>query len=154
MSRNFFRIANLPPYPLGNIAEAVRNARLSGREIVDLSQLNPDLAPPPAAIDRLVQAALQPHNHRYSSSQGISAVREAIASWYKRRYAVTLDPESEVVTTLGTKEGLAHLLLAMLSPGETVLVPTPSYPMHTASVFLAGSVGNWVFPLPQYHRSE
>ncbi|MCL4153334.1 UNVERIFIED_CONTAM: hypothetical protein GTU68_058787 [Idotea baltica] len=139
MSASFFRIANLPPYPLGDIAESVRDARLEGRDIIDLSQLNPDLKPPPVAVDKLVQATLQPHNHRYSSSQGISAIRQSVAAWYQARYGVQVCADSEVVATLGTKEGLAHLLLAVLSPGETALVPTPSYPMHTAAVFLAGA---------------
>ncbi|MCB0325517.1 MAG: aminotransferase class I/II-fold pyridoxal phosphate-dependent enzyme [Bdellovibrionales bacterium] len=135
----FFRIAHLPPYPLGGIAYAVRDARLAGRDIVDLSQVNPDLGPPPRAIDALVQAALQPHNHRYSSSQGIARLRQAVASWYQSHYDVELDPDTEVVATMGTKEGLSHLLLAAAAPGENVLVPTPSYPIHTSAVFIAGA---------------
>ncbi len=139
MNQPFFRIAQLPPYPLGEIATAVRDARLEGRDVIDLSQVNPAFEPPAAAVDKLVQCSLQAHNHRYSASQGITRLRTAGCSWYQRRFGVELDPEREVVVTLGTKEGMAHLLLSVVSPGDTVLVPTPSYPIHTAAVFLAGA---------------
>lgn len=135
----FFRVSQLPPYSLGPIAYAVRDARLAGRDIIDLSQINPDLGPPPQAIDALVQASLQKHNHRYSSSQGITRLRSAAANWYEHRFGVEVDPDKELVVTMGTKEGLTHLLLAMLAPGENVLVPTPSYPVHSSSVCIAGA---------------
>lgn len=139
MKEEFFRIANLPPYPLGEIATAVRDARLAGREVIDLSQINPSLEPPAVALDKLVQNCLRPHNHRYSASQGINRLRKAFCNWYGRRFDVELDSEREIVVTMGSKEGIAHLLQSVVSPGETVLVPTPSYPIHTAAVFLAGA---------------
>lgn len=134
----FFKINHLPPYGLGEIARAVIGARAAGDDIIDLSQFNPDLPPPPAAIDRLVQSTLQPHNHRYSSSQGITRLRTALTELYRRRFGVELDPENEVVVTMGIKEGLSHLLFSVLSPGDGVLLPIPSYPIHNAAVILAG----------------
>ncbi|HQH26889.1 MAG TPA: aminotransferase class I/II-fold pyridoxal phosphate-dependent enzyme [Oligoflexia bacterium] len=138
-SGDFFRISQLPPYPLGEIAHAVRAAQAAGEEIIDLSQINPDLGPPAAAVDKLVQACLQPHNHRYSASQGITKLRAACASWYEQRFGVALDAASEIVVTMGTKEGLSHLLLAVVSPGDTVIVPAPSYPIHVSAVFISGA---------------
>ncbi len=138
-AQDFLRIRQLPPYPLGEIAHAVRDARLAGRDIIDLSQMNPDLGPPGAAVDKLVQACLQSHNHRYSASQGITKLREAIAKWYDHRYKISLDPDREIVVTMGTKEGLSHLLLSLVAPGDTVLVLTPGYPIHTSAVALAGA---------------
>lgn len=132
------RIDHLPPYLLGSIAGAVIDARNAGQDIVDLSQINPDLGPPPVALERLVQAALLSHNHRYSSSQGVGKLRQAICGWYQSKYGVEFDPQREVVATLGTKEGLSHFLLAVAKPGETVLVPTPAYPIHSSAVFIAG----------------
>jgi alanine-synthesizing transaminase len=145
------RIDDLPPYVLGEVAHAVSEKRSSGYDVIDLSQLNPNLGPEPHAIDKLVQAVLQPHNHRYSSSQGISKLRKVVADRYEQAFRVSLDPESEVVVTLGTKEGLAHLLLAIGNAGDTVLIPTPTYPIHTASVFVAGahSLG-----IPLYRESD
>lgn len=134
----FFRINQLPPYGLGEIARAVIQGRIQGEDIVDLSQFNPDLAPPPAAVDRLVQSVLQPHNHRYSSSQGITRLRQSLASFYSRRFAVEVDVESEVVVTMGIKDALTHLMFALISTGDGVLLPTPSYPIHNAAVVLAG----------------
>ncbi len=133
-----FRIDELPPYVLGNIGEAVLQARLRGVDVIDLSQINPSMAPLPAAVDRLVQTVLLPHNHRYSSSQGITRLREAISDWYQRRYSVSSNPATEVVVTMGIKEGLAHLLFAVICSGDNILIPTPSYPVHVAAAFIAG----------------
>ena len=133
-----FRIRSLPPYLLGPIARSVTDARLAGRDIVDLSQINPDMGPPSHALDKLVQAVLLNHNHRYSASQGISRLREAFAVRYASTFGVTLDPDTQVAATLGSKEGITHLLLALLFPGENVLLPTPCYPVHAAGVFIAG----------------
>ena len=138
-TNEFFRISHLPPYPLGEIAAAVQQAREQGREIIDLSQVNPNLGPPSFAVDKLVQAALQARNHRYSSSRGITRLREACAQLYRERHNTELDAESEVIVTMGLKEGLSHLLLSVASPGDTILVPTPAYPIHTSSVFIAGA---------------
>lgn len=131
------RISALPPYHLGEIARAVNAARLAGREIIDLSQINPDFGAPQVAVDRAVQTLLLPHNHRYSSSQGISVLRDACARMYESRFDVKLDPEEEIVATMGIKEGIAHLLLALCNEGDHMLVPTPSYPVHQAAIFLA-----------------
>ena len=145
------RIDDLPPYVLGELAHAVSEKRSSGIDVIDLSQLNPNLGPEPHGVDKLVQAVLQPHNHRYSSSQGILKLRKVVAERYEKAFRVSLDPENEVVVTLGTKEGLAHLLLAIGNAGDTVLIPTPTYPIHTASVFVAGAHSLGV---PLYRESD
>lgn len=134
-----FRVDQLPPYILGEIGRAVLELRRGGADIVDLSQFNPDLGPPQVGVDKAVQSLLLPHHHRYSSSQGISKLRQAFADWYLQRFGVALDPEEEVAVTLGTKEGLSHLLLAVVNPGDHVLVPTPSYPIHNSAVMMAAS---------------
>ncbi len=134
-----FFVHHLPPFVLGEIAQAVVQARLEGRDVYELSQVNPALTPPPAAVEKLVQSCLQPHNHRYSSSQGIAKLREAVSDWYARRFKVEVHPATEVVATMGIKEGLSHLLFAMASTGDTVLLPTPSYPIHSAAIVLAGA---------------
>lgn len=134
-----FRIHELPPFLLGEIAQAVIAARSAGRDVIDFSQLNPNLGPPGAAVEKLVQASLQPHNHRYSSSQGILKLRESLSAWYRKQFQVELSAEEEVLVTMGTKQGLSHLLFAVVHPGDVVLVPTPSYPIHDASVVLAGA---------------
>lgn len=138
-SKNF-RVHNFPSYELGIIAQEVISARQAGRDIIDLGHFNPDLPPPVAAVNKLVSAALLPHNYRYSASQGISKLRHTFATWYQKRFGVELDPEREVAVTLGTKEGLAHMLLATLSPGDAVILPTPAYPIHRAAISIAGAV--------------
>lgn len=132
------RISKMPPYLLGEIAEEVLKARLAGKEVVDLSQFNPNLGPPQAAVDALVQASLLPHNHKYSSSKGLLKLREEIARHYSEFYAVDLNPDAEICMTMGTKEGLAHLLFAILSAGDQVFLPTPCYPVHKSAIFFAG----------------
>jgi len=138
-SRQFPRVESLPPYPLGEVAHRVHTLRSIGHDVIDCSQLNPNLPPPQVALDKLVQASLLPHNHRYSSSGGISALRQAFAQYYDKMFNVKLNADSEVVVTAGTKEGIAHLLLGILAPGDTVLVTVPAYPVHTAAVCLAGA---------------
>lgn len=133
------KIEHLPLIALNEIAQAVNKARGEGRDIIDFSQLNPNIPPPGQAVEKLVQSSLQPTNHRYSSSQGISKLREAFCNWYANRFDVELNLDTEVVVTLGTKQGLSHLLLGVLSTGDTVLLPTPAYPIHQASVILAGA---------------
>ncbi len=125
---------------MDKIAQAVIDARVAGRDIFDLSQFNPSLPPPGVVIDKLVQSVLMPHNHRYSASQGITKLRLAFAARYLSRFKVELDENKEVVVTLGTKEGLSHLLLSFLSVGDNVLVPVPSYPVHTTAISIAGGV--------------
>lgn len=132
------KLDHLPLIALNEIAHSVNSARNEGRDIIDFSQLNPNLSPPGQAVEKLVQSSLQPHNHRYSSSQGISKLREAFSKWYHTRFDVELNFETETVVTLGTKQGISHLLFGLVSTGDTILLPTPAYPIHQASVVLAG----------------
>ncbi|MBI1864258.1 MAG: aminotransferase class I/II-fold pyridoxal phosphate-dependent enzyme, partial [Nitrospirae bacterium] len=113
-------------------------ARRRGEDIIDLGMGNPDGPTPPHIVDKLVEAARNPRNHRYSASRGITKLRHAIASWYKRRFDVEIDPEREAIVSIGSKEGLSHLMLATTGPGDVVLVPTPTYPIHSYSVVIAG----------------
>ncbi len=133
------RADGLPPYPLGELAEAVRLARLKGVDVIDFSQINPDAGAPPAAVDKAIQSLLLPHHHRYSSSAGISSLRGRFVEFYRKRFGVTVDPDSECIVTMGSKEGLGHTLLAIANAGEQVMTLTPSYPVHPAAVFLAGA---------------
>lgn len=136
-----FRIHQLTPYVLGPLVEQVSKARLAGRDIVDLSKVNPETPVPTAAVEALVQASLKPIHHRYSSSQGITRLREAACRWHAINFTgegVELNVDTEVVVTLGTKEAIAHFLLAVLDPGDSVLVPSPTYPVHQAAISIAG----------------
>src|SRR5437879_13508859 len=114
-------------------------ARRAGEDVIGLAFGNPDIPSPDAAVDKLAEAVYNPRNHRYSSSRGIPKLRSAIASLYQRRFNVELDPDSEVVTTIGAKEGLSHLMWVLLAPGDTALVPSPSYPIHIWGPILAGA---------------
>ncbi len=129
----------LPPYPLGGLAEAVIRARIDGRDVIDLGQVNPKIPPPSIGVDKLVQSILRPSNHSYSSSQGIKRLRDAIRGVYKRHFNVEIDPNTECVSVMGIKEGLAHLLLAILKTGDHVLIPTPCYPLHSAASSISGA---------------
>jgi alanine-synthesizing transaminase len=128
----------LPPYVFAVVNQIKMEARRRGEDIIDLGMGNPDLGTPPHIVEKLVEAASKASNHRYSASKGITKLRHAITSWYKRRYDVDLDPETEAVATIGAKEGLSHLVLATISPGDVVLVPSPTYPIHPYSVVIAG----------------
>ncbi|MBI2889359.1 MAG: aminotransferase class I/II-fold pyridoxal phosphate-dependent enzyme [Nitrospirae bacterium] len=132
------RMDRLPPYVLSIVNELKLQARKAGEDIIDLGMGNPDLPTPKHIVDKLVEASRKTPNHRYSASRGIHKLRLAICNWYRRRYNVHLDPNSEAVVTIGAKEGLAHLVFALLRPGEHALVPTPTYPIHAYSVVLAG----------------
>jgi alanine-synthesizing transaminase len=134
----FQRMNRLPPYVFATVNEFKMTARRAGADIVDLGMGNPDLGTPRHIVDKLVEAAVKDTNHRYSASRGITKLRHAIANWYKRRFAVDLDPDSETVVTLGAKEGLAHLTLATITPGEVVLAPDPTYPIHSYAAIIAG----------------
>src|SRR5690242_9662327 len=136
---DFPRIKRLPPYVFNVVGDLKLDARRRGEDIVDFSMGNPDGPTPPHVVDKLVEAAKKPANHRYSVSRGIYKLRVAICDWYKRRYAVELDPDSEAIVTIGSKEGLAHLMLACLERGDTVLVPNPSYPIHIYGAIIAGA---------------
>ncbi len=135
---DFYRIRRLPPYVFSIVDELKMKARRRGDDIIDLGMGNPDLATPPHIVEKLVEAAQNPRNHRYSASRGIFKLRSAIAGWYAKNYGVDIDPDTEAIVTLGAKEGLAHLILATIAGGDVVFVPTPSYPIHAYSVIIAG----------------
>ncbi|MDA8084811.1 MAG: alanine transaminase [Nitrospiraceae bacterium] len=134
----FNRIKRLPPYVFAIVNSLKMEARRKGEDIIDLGMGNPDGATPKHIVDKLCEAAKKGKNHRYSASKGITQLRMAISEWYKRRYDVDLDPESETCVTIGSKEGLSHLVLATVGPGDVVLTPTPAYPIHPYSVIIAG----------------
>src|SRR3972149_6675897 len=133
----FYRIKRLPPYVFAIVNDLKSKARARGEDIIDLGMGNPDQATPKHIVAKLVEAAQNPRNHRYSASRGITRLRVAITKWYRDRYGVELDPESEAIVTIGAKEGPAHLALAVLQPGDGVLVPNPTYPIHSYSVVIA-----------------
>lgn len=134
----FPRIKRLPPYVFAEVNEIKSAARRAGEDIIDLGMGNPDHPTPDHIVAKLVEAAQKGHNHRYSASRGITKLRMAIADWYGRNYDVDLDPESEAIVTMGAKEGLAHLILALVSPGDVCFAPNPTYPIHPYSVIIAG----------------
>lgn len=136
--REFSRIKRLPPYVFSTVTSMKIDARRRGEDIIDLGMGNPDLPSPPHVVEKLAEAAKNPRNHRYSASKGITKLRAAIVDWYKRRYHVDLDPETEAVVTIGAKEGLSHLALATISPGDVVITPNPTYPIHPYSVIIVG----------------
>lgn len=134
----FQRIKRLPPYVFNIINDLKQEARKRGEDIVDFGMGNPDLPTPPHIVAKLVEAAKKPHNHRYSASRGIYKLRLAIADWYRRRFQVEIDPDREAIVTIGAKEGLSHLVWAIVDPGDVVFCPSPTYPIHQYSVVLAG----------------
>ena len=144
----FFRIDRLPPYVFNEVQALKLKARQAGEDIIDFGMGNPDHASPPHVVEKLIEAARNPKNHRYSASRGVTKLRHAICAWYQRNYSVDLDPETEAIVTMGSKEGLAHLALAMVAPGDVVLTPTPSYPIHPYSIIIAGGEVRG-FPLRQ-----
>src|SRR5579864_7411561 len=135
----FRRINGLPPYVFGTINELRDQARHAGKDIIDMGFGNPDIPSPEVAVEKLAEAARNPRNHRYSSSRGIPKLRLAISSLYLRRFGVEIDPDTEVVTTIGAKEGLSHLMWVLLGPGDSALVPSPSYPIHIYAPLFAGA---------------
>ena len=135
----FRRVNGLPPYVFATINDLKLAARRAGNDVIDLGFGNPDLPSPEVAVDKLAEAAHNPRNHRYSSSKGIPKLRQAIASLYRREFGVELDPDLEVVTTIGAKEGLSHLMWVLVGPGDTALVPSPSYPIHIYAPLFAGA---------------
>ncbi len=135
----FRRITGLPPYVFATINSLKAEARANGRDVVDFGFGNPDLPSPEVAVEKLAEAAHNPKNHRYSASRGIPNLRLAIAQRYKTLFDVDLDPDTEVVTTIGAKEGLTHLMWVLLAPGDSAIVPTPSYPIHLAGPGFAGA---------------
>ena len=134
------RVGALPPYVFAAINELKLELRRAGEDVVDLGFGNPDLPSPEVAVEKLRQAVLNPRNHRYSASRGIPNLRRAVCDLYERRFGVVLDPEREALTTIGAKEGLAHLMWVLLQPGDAALVPAPSYPIHLFAPVFAGAV--------------
>lgn len=136
---DFPRISRLPPYVFNIVNELKANARVRGEDIVDFGMGNPDKPAPKHITDKLVEAAQREDTHRYSLSRGIPRLRKAVADWYLRKFNVEIDPETEAIVTIGSKEGLAHLMLATLGPGDAVLVPNPAYPIHPYGCVIAGA---------------
>ncbi|HEC84069.1 MAG: alanine transaminase [Candidatus Parabeggiatoa sp. nov. 2] len=139
MKDEFPRIKRLPPYVFNIVNELKTHARARGEDIIDFGMGNPDQPTPKHIVDKLVEAAQRKDTHRYSASKGIPRLRRAITNWYARRYDVSLDPETEAIVTIGSKEGLAHLALATMGPGDSVLVPNPAYPIHPYGFAIAGA---------------
>lgn len=134
----FRRIKRLPPYVFSIVNELKVKARAQGDDIIDFGMGNPDLPTPPHIVEKLCEAVKNSRNHRYSASRGITKLRMAIADWYGRRYGVEIDPEREAIATIGAKEGISHLALALVEPGDVALAPSPTYPIHPYSVIIAG----------------
>jgi alanine-synthesizing transaminase len=139
MQQDFHRIRRLPPYVFAEVNAKKAGSRAEGADVIDLGMGNPDTGTPPHIVAKLVEAVADPRTHRYSNSKGIPGLRKALATYYARRFNVALDPEKEVVATLGSKEGLANLAQAITSPGDTILVPNPSYPIHQFGFIIAGA---------------
>jgi alanine-synthesizing transaminase len=139
MNSDFHRIRRLPPYVFAEVNAKKAGSRAEGSDVIDLGMGNPDSGTPPHIVAKLVEAVADPRTHRYSNSKGIPGLRRALATYYARRFNVALDPEKEVVATLGSKEGLANLAQAITSPGDTILVPNPSYPIHQFGFIIAGA---------------
>ena len=136
--KEFHRIKRLPPYVFSEVDALKIEARRNGDDIIDLGMGNPDKGTPPHIVEKLTEAAANPRNHRYSSSRGIYKLRAAVADKYRTKYGVELDVEDEIIVTIGVKEGLSHFILSVVEPGSSVLVPNPTYPIHTYSVIIAG----------------
>lgn len=137
---DFYRIKRLPPYVFEQVNRLKQTLRAKGADVIDLGMGNPDMPPPPHVIEKLVETARKPDVHGYSSSKGVPGLRRAIAGYYQRRFDVKLDPESEVVVTMGSKEGFANLAQAITAPGDVVLCPDPAYPIHAFGFLMAGGV--------------
>src|SRR5438132_2951330 len=136
---DFRRIHELPPYVFATVDQLKRELRRDGRDVIDLGFGNPDIPSPEIAVEKLCEAARRPTNHRYSASRGLPNLRAAVCERYERHFGVSLDPERHVVSTIGAKEGLAHLMWVLLEPGDSAVVPTPSYPIHLVAPRLAGA---------------
>ena len=140
MPEDFYRIKRLPPYVFAEVNRLKAEARAAGVDVIDFGMGNPDTDTPAHIVDKLVETVRKPRTHRYSASRGIPGLRRAQAAYYERRFGVTLNPETEVVATLGSKEGLANLAMAITAPGDVILAPNPSYPIHPYGFIIAGAV--------------
>jgi alanine-synthesizing transaminase len=138
LMKTFARLDRLPPYVFATVNQIKMEARHAGKDIIDLGMGNPDLGTPQHIVDKLTEAAQKPHNHRYSASMGITKLRMAISDWYKRRYDVDIDPDTEAIATIGAKEGISHLILVTIRPGDVVFTPNPTYPIHPYSAIISG----------------
>jgi alanine-synthesizing transaminase len=136
--KEFARLDRLPPYVFTTVNQIKMDARHAGEDIVDLGMGNPDMPTPKHIVDKLIEAARKGHNHRYSASMGITKLRMAISDWYKRRFDVDIDSATEAIVTIGAKEGISHLVLVTIRPGDVVLSPDPTYPIHPYSAIIAG----------------
>lgn len=136
--KSFARLDRLPPYVFATVNQIKMDARREGKDIIDLGMGNPDLGTPQHIVDKMIEAAQKPHNHRYSASMGITKLRMAISSWYKRRFDVDIDPATEAIVTIGAKEGISHLVLVTIRPGDVVFTPNPTYPIHPYSAIISG----------------
>ena len=139
MDNEFHRTRRLPPYVFAEVNAMKARARAAGEDVIDLGMGNPDLGTPPHIVAKLCEAVQDPRTHRYSNSRGIPGLRRAVSAYYKRRFNVDIDPESEAIVTIGSKEGLANLAQAITSPGDIILVPNPSYPIHPFGFMIAGA---------------
>ena len=144
MNQDFHRIKRLPPYVFAEVNAMKAKARAMGEDIIDLGMGNPDQPTPPHIVEKLIEAARNPRAHRYSMSRGIPGLRKALVNYYERRFNVSIDPDAEAIVTLGSKEGLANLANAITSPGDIVLVPNPSYPIHPYGFIIAGGSCRYV----------
>src|SRR5881394_855938 len=135
----FRRIKGLPPYVFSQIDSLKKDARHAGEDVIDLGFGNPDIPSPDVAVEKLAEAVHNTRNHRYSASRGIPNLRRAICDLYRRRFGVELDPETQAITTIGAKEGLAHLMWVLVEPGDVAIVPSPSYPIHLFAPAFAGA---------------
>src|SRR6266516_6239798 len=135
----FRRINALPPYAFAQVDALKMELRRSGQDVIDLAFGSPDIPSPEVAVEKLAEAVHNPRNHRYSASRGIPNLRRAICDLYRRRFGIELDPETQAITTIGAKEGFSHLMWVLLEPGDSALVPSPSYPIHIYGPLLAGA---------------
>ena len=146
-SEDFYRIQQLPPYVFAEVNRLKAEARAAGRDIIDFGMGNPDMPTPQHIVDKLVETVAKPNTHGYSASKGIPGLRKAISGYYERRFGVDIDPETEAVVSIGSKEGLSNMANAITEPGDTILVPSPSYPIHEFGFIIAGAN---VRQLPKY----
>src|SRR5258705_4826610 len=157
MQSEFHRISRLPPYVFEQVNKLKAEARAGGEDIIDFGMGNPDMPTPPHIVEKLIEAARDPRSNRYSASRGIKGLRRAMSAYYRRRFGVELDPDTEVIATLGSKEGFANIAQAITAPGDVVLVPNPAYPIHAFGFILAGAAIRHVpAPSPEefLHRAE